>query len=275
MLIQFGFGSNVITSYRRLSYTPWHAIAEFVDNSTQSYMNNKVELDAIYNDTGDLLSVSVVYDRDSGFIRIADNSVGMSQEELSHALQVGVPPVNTSGRSKYGMGMKTAACWLGDEWTIRTKRLGETVERSVVVNVPTVAANNRDLPTEIKEGFGENEHYTVIEIHKLHRPFHGRTIGKIRDYLRSMYRVDLTEGTMKLEWNAAPLDWEGYEDKLLTARDGYRSEDGSASLTRVVGPKLGSRCYTLIELFEDGHSRGDRARCLANLKAVIIWLIKD
>ena len=35
--IQLELGLQVIQSYRRLSYTAWHAIAELVDNSTQSY----------------------------------------------------------------------------------------------------------------------------------------------------------------------------------------------------------------------------------------------
>ena len=28
---------NVYATFGRLNYTPWHAIAEFVDNATQSY----------------------------------------------------------------------------------------------------------------------------------------------------------------------------------------------------------------------------------------------
>ena len=39
-------GYDVVRSYKRLSYTPWHALAEFVDNSTQAYMDNSDELGA-------------------------------------------------------------------------------------------------------------------------------------------------------------------------------------------------------------------------------------
>ena len=38
---QLVLGLDVIRSYKRLSYTIWHAIAEFIDNSTQSYFNNR------------------------------------------------------------------------------------------------------------------------------------------------------------------------------------------------------------------------------------------
>ena len=35
---------SVYATYRRLSYQPWYAIAEFVDNSTQSYYDHRAEL---------------------------------------------------------------------------------------------------------------------------------------------------------------------------------------------------------------------------------------
>ena len=43
--IQLELGLQVIQSYKRLAYTPWHAIAELVDNSTQSYFDNRDVLD--------------------------------------------------------------------------------------------------------------------------------------------------------------------------------------------------------------------------------------
>ena len=69
--INLQIGLNAITSYKRLAYTPWHAIAEFVDNSTQSYFDNRQKLDAAHkseNEPG--LVVSVTYDRnqDNGFL---------------------------------------------------------------------------------------------------------------------------------------------------------------------------------------------------------------
>ncbi len=36
--------SSVYATYKRLSYQPWTAIAEFVDNSTQSFYDHKDEL---------------------------------------------------------------------------------------------------------------------------------------------------------------------------------------------------------------------------------------
>src|SRR4051794_19135711 len=186
MAIQLQLGLDIIRSYKRLAYTPWHAIAELVDNSTQAYFNNRAALDQDFAKTGGGLEISVVYDRDSGFIRISDNSSGMTLRELVHAMHVGARPANTDGRFKFGMGLKTAACWMGNRWTVRTKKLGDPVEHFVSVDVEKVADGDQDLPYTTIDTGKPDLHYTIVEIHDLNRPLHGRTLGKIRDFLRSM-----------------------------------------------------------------------------------------
>ncbi len=219
MTIQLQLGLDVIRSYKRLSYTPWHAIAELVDNSTQSYFNNRSDLDAIFG--SEILTVSVVYSRDNGgLLRVSDNAMGMSEDELEYALYVGARPTVTTGRSKFGMGMKTAACWLGNQWTVRTKKLGETVELSVTVDVEEVADGRNDLPIVRVPDQDPEQHYTVIEVTDHNREFRGRTLGKIKDFLRSMYREDLRNSVLRLEWQGDILQWDDSDSQFLTARDG-------------------------------------------------------
>ena len=221
-------GPEAITSYRRLAYSPWHALAEFVDNSTQSYFDNRVVLDQQMQkeeeDSGEerVLSVAIVYDRKKGYLRVTDNAMGMSHSELERSLHVARPPENTTGRSKYGMGMKTAACWLGNKWKITTKKLGETLQHSVTISVDEVAKggnqgleySNLPKPTDL--------HYTIIEIFDLNRTFHGRTLGKIKDFLRSMYRVDLQTGQMHLKWRDQKLSWDNLDSRIFVAHDGTK-----------------------------------------------------
>ena len=93
------------------------------DNSTQSYFNNKVLLDEVYELEENSLEVRITYNRnhkDGGSLKIWDNAMGMSYEELQHAMHIALPPDDTSGRSKYGMGLKTAATWIGNVWTMKT-----------------------------------------------------------------------------------------------------------------------------------------------------------
>ncbi len=217
MTISLVIESDIIRSYRRLAYTPWHALAEFVDNSTQSYFNNKAALDAAYAGK-ERLEVRIVYDPKGGLLRLSDTAMGMSFDELVHALKIGKPPAVATGRSQFGLGLKTAACWLGDVWVIRTKKLGESHEHSVTVNVEKVALGNLDLDYQ-RAAKPAELHYTTIEISDLHLKLQGRRLGKIKDFLRSMYRVDIRDGLLDLWWQDSRLDWPD-DLKFLTARDG-------------------------------------------------------
>jgi hypothetical protein len=222
MAVQLELGLEVIHSYKRLSYKAWYALAEFVDNSTQSYFNNEEQLKQAYVDEGTTLTVSIVYDKREGRIRISDNAMGMSLEELQYGLKIGKPPANTSGRSQYGMGMKTAACWLGNKWRVRTKRLGETTEHSIEVEVDKVAAGNNVLPHSESQGKDPSLHYTVLEIEDLNRELRTKTITKVKDYLRSIYRSDIRSGLLTLLWQDEPLQWIDEDENILADREGNR-----------------------------------------------------
>jgi hypothetical protein len=225
-MVQLQLGPEVLRSYKRMSYTPWHALAEFVDNSTQSYFNNCEILDPTFQAAGDEgLRVSIIYDRNGeGLIRISDNAMGMTLAELEHALRLGIPPAFAEGRSRYGLGLKMAACWFGNTWSIRTSKLGEGLEHRVTVDVETVAGGAADLPYTTTE-VPETDHYTILEIGQLNRMPHGRTVGKIKDFLRSMYRVDIREAWMRLEWQGDLLEWTP-DTAYVQARDGshYRKD---------------------------------------------------
>jgi len=216
VIIQIGL--DVIRSYRRLAYTPWHALAEFVDNSTQSYRDNRAELDATYAKDGTRLTVNIFYNRDADTLIVKDNAMGMSLARLRHALHIGRPPAITTGRSQFGLGLKTAACWFGDKWTVRTKCLGESVGHEVEVDVESVASGKSTLPCPSFSAEKE-EHFTEIRIEKLHMKLYGRRLGKTKDSLKSMYRVDIREGLLQLSWDAFPMPWQDTLT-LLTKDDG-------------------------------------------------------
>ncbi|WP_162141972.1 ATP-binding protein [Aureimonas ureilytica] len=209
-------GLNAITQYRRLDYTPWHAIAEFVDNSTQSYLNSRDALQEAFDKDEEGFEVHISYDRDHpARLRVADNAMGMSLPELEHALHIARPPNNTDGRSRYGLGMKTAACWVGNVWTITTKKLGSSDEYTVHVDVEQIAKGDSALHVDTRSGLPSHQHYTIIEVIDHNKEFKGRTLGKIKDHLRSMYRKDIESGKLKISWRGEELEWEGLDEHLL------------------------------------------------------------
>jgi hypothetical protein len=219
-------GPEIISSYKRLAYQAWYALAEFVDNSTQAYFNNRAILDPVYTGERTKLTVEITTGSDTGgaFIRIADNSIGMSEHELKNAVYIGKPPLDIRGRSRYGLGLKTGASWFGDLWSIESKKLNDTITHKITINVPKVAAGNLNLP-HVKRSAPGDEHKTIIEIRRLHRKLTGRSLGKAKNYLRSLYRRDITAGLLVLKINGEVLSWDADIDKrLLIRRDGTKAK---------------------------------------------------
>jgi len=219
-------GPEIISSYKRLAYQVWYALAEFVDNSTQAYFNNREVLDPVLAKERTKLTVEISTGADAKgeYIRIADNSIGMSERELKNAVYIGKPPLDTRGRSRYGLGLKTGASWFGDLWSIESKKLNETVSHKIIVDVPRVAAGKLNLPHE-KRKAPAGEHKTIIEIRSLHRKMTGRSLGKAKNYLRSLYRRDISDGLLILKVNDEVLSWDADIDKrLLTRRDGTKAK---------------------------------------------------
>lgn len=213
--MELQLGNEIVGSYKRLAYEPWYAFAEFVDNSTQAYFDNQKKLDEVYLSTSSNLEIEISY-IDQSHIRITDNSIGMNEGELMNALILGKPPKDTSGRSRYGLGLKTAACWLGDNWTVTTKKLGDSNTHQITFDVQKIINGDLDLNHKVIADQSLSEHYTKIEITRLHKVFKTRTLGKIKEYLTSMYRSDFNGYGLKILWQGEELEYIDLEKRKLT-----------------------------------------------------------
>lgn len=217
-------GPETVRSYKRLAYELWWAMAEFVDNSSQSYITNRRSLDPVLDAAGNRFEVLINYDRNADELRVTDNAMGMSLEEIVKAVTIGSPPADVSGRHEFGMGLKTAACWLGDYWTMRTTKLGNDTEYEIHFDVESVANGDADLRLR-ETKVDPSLHYTILTISKMHQKISGRLLGSLRTNLRSIYRFDTRSGLMRLCWGDEELS---YDDTLtlLKAADGaeYRKD---------------------------------------------------
>jgi hypothetical protein len=221
--MKFQLGPEIISSYKRLSYKAWYALAEFIDNSTQAYFDNKETLDKLFIVEKTRLTVKIELKKDTrgDYLEIWDNSIGMSEQELQQAVIVGKPPKKKKGRSKYGIGLKTAACWFGDKWCIKTKKAGDENEITVQIDVTKIAKGQLNLNPQFTKK-NKQDHYTIIQIWILHRNIRGRLSSKIKDYLRSFYRRDINKGLLELWCFKTKLEWD-YADlkkQLIKNKDG-------------------------------------------------------
>lgn len=199
---------TMLSVLRHLNYKPWYALAEFIDNALQSSLANIEQLQDLHHQEY-RLEVDVRIDTAApGSIIITDNAAGIAAADFPRAFRPAHVPTDRSGLSEFGMGMKSAACWFAEMWSVRTKAIGEQVERTVHFNVRHIVDHKiESLKTEVRDaGLSSLAHYTVVTLRGLHHIPQGRTLGKIKDHLASIYRMFLRDGRMILKFNGEKLN---------------------------------------------------------------------
>lgn len=207
--------ASVLSVFSRLNYKPWYAIAEFVDNSTQSFYSHEEEFAAagIFS-----VDVQIQYDFDTNTLTIKDDAFGMNLKEFSRAVQMDISPQNKNGRNEFGMGLKTAASWFGEKWTVISTRFGETYSFSTEVDIPELKKSDRNTVKIFRTECERSEHGTIIIIKDITKKIDAaRTKGKIIEILESMYRRDISSGKVNITFNGSPLHFEEY--KCLNFRE--------------------------------------------------------
>ena len=206
---------NILSVLRHLNYKPWFALAEFIDNAIQSYVTNRAELRAA--DGSDApLRVNVTIDPEgTGRIIITDYAAGIALRDFPRAFRPAQIPPDREGLCEFGMGMKSAACWFAKKWSVRTKALGEDVERVVRFDIDEIVEDRIEELTIVEVPSQPQKHYTVLELTDLCHVPKKRTIGKIKEHLASIYRTFLRDKSLTLVFGRDELTFE--ETPILKA----------------------------------------------------------
>ena len=72
----------------RINYTPYHAMAEFVDNSIQSFVDNKLRLKKLHSNYKLKIEINV----SASQIEIKDNAAGIDEKNYERAFQAAMRP---------------------------------------------------------------------------------------------------------------------------------------------------------------------------------------
>jgi hypothetical protein len=199
---------GMYSAFARLNYKPWFALAEFIDNSIQSFLTNQDRL-AAAGHTGPLV---VDVNIDDNEISITDRAGGIAWADFPRAFSPASPPTDATGLSEFGLGMKAAACWFARTWSVRTSALGEPIQRTVTFDIPAISrAGSETLPIETTTA-RESDHFTVVTLANLRVRPKGRTLAKIKDHLQSIYRVLMNEGVVRLRVTTAGTSEELFYD---------------------------------------------------------------
>ena len=192
---------------RDQNYTAWSAIAEWVDNAVQSYLDNKKELKKAYKAEGkDGLEVGVHYSPGNKLV-ITDNGSGMNYNDIDLAFDHGQKKKrkdNDLGQNN--AGMKNACMWMCDDWEIRTTKIGSDTEHTVKINTNDIIDDDLILDHSVKE-CAKEEHYTVLTMtnHWPERKWPANTQKKVRKYLASIYKYFILDKELTITWGESGL----------------------------------------------------------------------
>lgn len=222
-------GVSVLSVLRHLNYKPWFALAEFVDNAVQSYISSRKELEALH---GASFKLQVRIDIDvtrPARISIKDNAAGIARAEFPRAFRPAAIPTDRSGLAEFGMGMKSAACWFAPRWSVRTKALGEPVERTVRFDVERIVHDQLEELAIDEADSNPNLHFTEVILEGLHHVPVKKTVAKIKAHLTDIYRVFIRDGLLELHFGDNLL---AYDEPSILRVPYVRDPDGSPRLWR-------------------------------------------
>lgn len=192
--------SSLFRQYSRYSYQQWTAISEFVDNSTESWFQNKQILKE-YGREGIVINIQA----SNGELIITDNAYGMNFEKFKNAISLGKKPEETS-RNQYGYGLKTAACWFGDRWSITSSEFGSDMTFSTLVDIDELELKNQDKLIINTSANITKQHGTTIKIMKVnHDLLSAKTRDDIINNLAMKYRRDINSGEIKITFNGTEI----------------------------------------------------------------------
>ncbi|HDR8187507.1 ATP-binding protein [Bacillus anthracis] len=193
----------VIQALRSIGYNAQTAISDIVDNS--------IDAKAEY------IHIEFEYDMGNGYIRIEDNGIGMTDDELQRAMTIGSKDPrekrNKEELGRFGMGLKTAAFSMGKRLCIITKKDGIISERCW--DLDYVSDQNewllyQSIPDEVKAKVGqvEEDSGTIVFIDRLDR-FCGfgthkvlkqesyySKVKRIQKYLEMVFHIKLEKGLL-------------------------------------------------------------------------------
>ena len=191
--------ASILGVFSRLNYKIWYAIAEFVDNSTQSFYSNENEL---ANHGIDSITVKINYDIDNHELTIEDNAFGMNKKDFMRAVKLDSKPENQGGRNEFGMGLKTAASWFGNIWSVESTELDSNFKYFTEVNIELLKEKKLNTVSIESNETGKDEHGTKIVIHNITKKINRTSLEKTMNLIRSMYRRDVNSGKIKILFNS-------------------------------------------------------------------------
>ena len=255
-------GVGVYGMFPSFNYKPWLALGEFLDNSISSYQQHRKAIESIHG-ASFKLRILIDYDPDRGTLEIRDNAAGIDKQRFAGAFALAKPPDDLRFISRYGVGMKAAACWFARDWSLRSTAIGEDVERSLNWSTKAITEGETEVLQPEVRSVPKSDHYTVLTLRNLiHPPSGPKTVAKIKSYLPNIYREFIRDDQIEILWNgqlleverlptlSAPPQWDlSQPERVWEEHVQLSMNDGRTIKGRVFLLQKMRRSYTALNLF--------------------------
>lgn len=197
----------VYTAFRYINNKVWNALAEYVDNSLQSYLNHR-EILAPLNIDGKL-NVEINIDIENDVITIKDDAFGIEEANYGRAFELANIPLDAEGLNEFGMGMKVSSVWLSDYWKVESSAYGEQVKKTFTFDLNEVVSKEETELPVLEESAEISDHYTIVTLNQLtHNKPSNRSLSYIKKHLASIYTKFIREGVINLVVNGEVMKYE-------------------------------------------------------------------
>lgn len=217
----------VIQALRSIGYNTQTAIADIIDNSIDAGSDN--------------IQINFDYNEGAGYIKIEDNGIGMTEDELQKGMTIGSKDPREKRKKaelgRFGLGLKSAAFSLGKRLSVITKKDGITSERCW--DLDYVSEKNEwllfnKIPEEVKKKISpiEGNSGTIIFIDRLDRfcgfgthkiikqDSYNTKVRRIHKYLEMVFHMMLEDGLLMTINNNILSPWNPFLEGNLRREEG-------------------------------------------------------
>ncbi len=210
--------SGFIGEFRHISSKIEQEFKEFIDNSFQSFKDNEIELKNHSSNPDDVRCiVKITWDEKTIVVR--DNAYGMNLPEFRRALRSGEINRNAGpkSRNRYGVGLKHAAVFFGDLYSIKSTQLDSEDVFYSKIDVEYFEKNNPENFDVEKTQTLKSDHFTEIKIEKLRNKFTIKLQNDLIEKLGVIFKNDIK--TKELEIFVNGIEVKTKEPELRVNED--------------------------------------------------------
>ena len=192
--------TNIYNTFENFRYKAWDAIAEMVDNSTQSYKDSR----EIFSSINLVPKIYIFYYINEKVLQIIDNCFGVNPEKLDKLLKLNLPNKKSGSRNEFGMGLKTSSFWFGRKLSILSSSAFSNQIYKIELDLDdleNIQNNEIELKLDSKDNFSQISPFdygTIIQVDKIKQSMTIPTLVKIAKVFSSKYRKDFIDDKLEI-----------------------------------------------------------------------------